>query len=331
MKRWTKQLLAIALAFCSIAFAQNVSAESINENKEEVATRISSLEKEMNQLLDEIDAANQEVSDLEKEIQSNTKDMDKTKSQIAAQEKVVAKRLENARTQLQALQTSEVNHNVISTLLEAKSISDFFQRVYSVTLLTDASQEHLMNAKEEQQKLEELKAHLDQTVTALASKKAEAKAKEADLSKKVGTLKEDLSENKSLLASLNQKEAAKAKSEKSQTASSSANTASESSSATSSSASGEWMNFQSTGYSTQEAGLSATTATGINLHNNPRVIAVDPSVIPLGSVVEVEGMGTYVAGDTGSAIHGHIIDIHFSNLGDAYAWGRRSVRIRIVG
>ena len=47
--------------------------------------------------------------------------------------------------------------------------------------------------------------------------------------------------------------------------------------------------------------------TGINLRANPnlKVIAVDPSVIPLGSKVWVEGYGYAVAGDTGGAIKGN--------------------------
>ncbi len=93
---------------------------------------------------------------------------------------------------------------------------------------------------------------------------------------------------------------------------------------------GSWMNFQSTGYSTQQPGLSTHTATGINLLVNPRVIAVDPSQIPLGSLVEVQGMGVYVAGDTGGAIKGRIIDVHFPTVGEALSWGRRSVNIRII-
>src|SRR5699024_9808658 len=94
--------------------------------------------------------------------------------------------------------------------------------------------------------------------------------------------------------------------------------------------SGSWMSIQSTGYSTQEPGLSTHTATGIDLRVNPRVIAVDPSVIPLGSLVEIQGLGIYVAGDTGGAINGRIIDIHFSTVSQAMSWGRRTVNVRII-
>ncbi|SDK00211.1 3D domain-containing protein [Alkalibacterium thalassium] len=94
--------------------------------------------------------------------------------------------------------------------------------------------------------------------------------------------------------------------------------------------SGRTLRVQATGYSTAQPNLSTHTATGIDLRINPRVIAVDPSVIPLGSMVEVEGMGVYIAGDTGGAIRGNIIDIHFQTVGEALSWGRRSVTIRVL-
>lgn len=106
--------------------------------------------------------------------------------------------------------------------------------------------------------------------------------------------------------------------------------AEESQQSSSNNQSGRTITVQATGYSTQQANLSSHTATGINLLQNPRVIAVDPSVIPLGSMVEVEGMGVYIAGDTGGAIRGKIIDIHFTTVNAALRWGRRTVNIRIL-
>lgn len=79
-------------------------------------------------------------------------------------------------------------------------------------------------------------------------------------------------------------------------------------------------------------GCSGITATGINLHANPgmKLIAVDPSVIPLGSKVYVEGYGYAIAGDTGSAIQGNRIDVFFSSLSEAYQWGRKQVKVTIL-
>ena len=59
--------------------------------------------------------------------------------------------------------------------------------------------------------------------------------------------------------------------------------------------------MSSTAYTAGCSGCSGVTATGINLKDNPhmKVIAVDPSLIPLGTRVYVEGYGEAVAGDTG--------------------------------
>lgn len=52
-----------------------------------------------------------------------------------------------------------------------------------------------------------------------------------------------------------------------------------------------------------------------------RTIAVDPSVIPLGSRVYIEGFGTYIAEDTGSAIKGNRIDVYRDDHEECYALG----------
>jgi uncharacterized protein YabE (DUF348 family) len=88
----------------------------------------------------------------------------------------------------------------------------------------------------------------------------------------------------------------------------------------------------STAYTANCNGCSGRTATGINLHQNPniKVIAVDPSVIPLGTKVYVEGYGYAVAADTGSAIKGNKIDVFFPTKSQAYRWGNRTVKIKIL-
>ncbi|BAQ11832.1 putative cell wall shaping enzyme yabe [Bacillus sp. OxB-1] len=79
-------------------------------------------------------------------------------------------------------------------------------------------------------------------------------------------------------------------------------------------------------------GCSGVTKTGINLKRNPdvKVIAVDPNVIKLGTKVWVEGYGYAIAGDTGSAIKGNKIDVFFPTKSQAYQWGRKSVKIKVL-
>lgn len=93
--------------------------------------------------------------------------------------------------------------------------------------------------------------------------------------------------------------------------------------------SGQTVTVQATAYSTNQPELSDTTATGINLNSNPNVIAVDPNFIPLGSTITIPGYGTYVAGDTGSAIKGNRIDIHMTNLNSALNFGRQTLNIQV--
>ncbi|UNP76985.1 3D domain-containing protein [Bacillus nitratireducens] len=79
-------------------------------------------------------------------------------------------------------------------------------------------------------------------------------------------------------------------------------------------------------------GETVKSKLGHNLTANPnmKLIAVDPAVIPLGSTVYVENYGTAIAGDTGSAIKGHIIDLLMPDSATANNWGRRSVKVTIL-
>jgi 3D (Asp-Asp-Asp) domain-containing protein len=95
---------------------------------------------------------------------------------------------------------------------------------------------------------------------------------------------------------------------------------------------GRTVTVEATGYiATCSEGCTGVTATGYNLAANPnaKVIAVDPNVIPLGTKVYVPGYGYAVAADTGGAINGHKIDVHFPSTHDAVQWGRRTINITV--
>ncbi|ASS74937.1 hypothetical protein CIG75_08040 [Tumebacillus algifaecis] len=59
-------------------------------------------------------------------------------------------------------------------------------------------------------------------------------------------------------------------------------------------------------------------------------IAVDPSVIPLGTKMYIEGYGYGVASDVGGAIKGNRIDLHFDTREQALQFGRRAVQVYIL-
>ena len=76
------------------------------------------------------------------------------------------------------------------------------------------------------------------------------------------------------------------------------------------------------------SGIRAVAGDGSR--ENPHIIAVDPQVIPLGSLVYIEGYGLARAEDTGGVIKGHIIDLLFDRHDDALRFGRKNLRIYIL-
>ncbi|WP_307337914.1 peptidoglycan-binding protein [Caldalkalibacillus uzonensis] len=95
---------------------------------------------------------------------------------------------------------------------------------------------------------------------------------------------------------------------------------------------GKTLTVESTAYTADCQGCSGITRMGINLnkYKDAKVIAVDPRVIPLGSVVEVEGYGRAIAADTGGAVKGELIDVFIPDEGEARQWGRQKVQVRII-
>lgn len=86
----------------------------------------------------------------------------------------------------------------------------------------------------------------------------------------------------------------------------------------------------SPGYGRTASGLKIVPGTGM------KVIAVDTSVVPLGTKVFVEGLngaGNYgyaVAADTGSAIKNNKIDLYMDTHEQALSWGVKYVNLYIL-
>jgi len=73
--------------------------------------------------------------------------------------------------------------------------------------------------------------------------------------------------------------------------------------------------------------LPGKTATGMPV--GPGVVAVDPSVIPLGGRMYIPGYGNGIAADVGSGIRGASIDLWYATFAQCAAWGRRTVTITV--
>lgn len=87
------------------------------------------------------------------------------------------------------------------------------------------------------------------------------------------------------------------------------------------------MRVYATHYDSRCPGCDEWTAIGMRAGKG--VIAVDPKVIKLRSKVYVPGYGLAVAGDTGGAIKGNIIDLGFDDARTA-GWSARFVDIYLL-
>lgn len=101
-----------------------------------------------------------------------------------------------------------------------------------------------------------------------------------------------------------------------------------------------WQTFEASAYTADcPEGCSGVTATGIDVtgtiyYAGKRIVAVDPTVIVLGSTVEIKQAdgATFkaVALDTGGAIKGAKIDVLVAREADAVQFGRQSVQVRVI-
>jgi uncharacterized protein YabE (DUF348 family) len=85
------------------------------------------------------------------------------------------------------------------------------------------------------------------------------------------------------------------------------------------------LDMIATAYTAGCYGCSGITAIGRPAGHG--IVAVDPSVIPLGTRLYIPGYGFAIAGDTGGAIRGNRIDLGFDSYSDAIRFGRREVTV----
>jgi 3D (Asp-Asp-Asp) domain-containing protein len=89
----------------------------------------------------------------------------------------------------------------------------------------------------------------------------------------------------------------------------------------------ELVDFHATAYC-----LKGRTASGVN--TRPGMIAADPSVLPLGTVVHLRAgryTGTYTVMDTGGRIKGRLVDVYVPTHREALEFGRQRVKIKVIG
>lgn len=337
--------------------------DDINAEEESAQKNQSELENTLNTQLAEVNKLNDEINKNETDIENQEEEIAKTADDIADKEEELADKFELAKEQARNVQLSQANQSAINMVLNAKSFSEAANLIVGLNTLFDASNDEIERVEEEAKALDELKGQQEEQKQVLAETKTSLADAKTDMNKKVQDTQELIDDNKAQLAQIYDRraaeenrlaEAVRTKSEETKTATGQTTPTSNKNSSkrsskkqtktstkqtskqktqskqSSQSSKGRQITVSATAYSTNEPGMGTYTATGINLKQNPYVIAVDPSVIPLGSMVEVPGYGIRIAGDTGGAIKGKKIDIHIANLSQTHGFGRRTLTVTVL-
>lgn len=336
----------------------------IQKQREQIKQNLSGAEKEVSAVMSEIDVLNDEISQVEKEILNNQaliretedkinqsiKDIEKLHQEINQLETDIEKRYEILDKRIASYQKNGGHINYLEVLFGAQNFSDFISRVTMVNTITKSDSELITQLEDDIKAVEEkkilalekldslndMKLEQEETLAKVQDqmkeneqRKASLQSKQTKLLKKIEKLK---SEDNSLSAmeSKVRKQIAQAEAAK-QVKLEHKNSHSTDSQGTVKSVEGKTIKVIATAYTANCKGCSGVTSTGIDLKSNPdtKVIAVDPTVIPLGSVVYVEGYGYAIAGDTGSAIKGNKIDVFVPTRAKALQWGIRRVNVTI--
>lgn len=346
------------------------SLNEIQQDRQSIKNQLTQKEKEIFNVLEEINTIHKEMTDMEKELDENNAKMVETEEKIVEYEEqfyalldeinelneVIDKRNDILKNRLAAYQENGGDISFLEVILNAKSFQEFISRVSSITAITKADRELIQQQTEDREQLEkhqnaiveklekqeQLMKQLEETKALIEEQKAALKKAEKSLKNKEAQLKKEkqkLAKEDQKLQQIEQsyRNQMKQREEQKNIASTSASTNTNAKNQSKQSSSkttevGKTYRMVATAYTPYCKGCSGFTSTGINLKNSKHqaIIAVDPKVIPLGTRVWVEGYGEAIAADTGGSIKGNKIDVLFKSQNQALQWGRRTVTVKVL-
>jgi cystine transport system substrate-binding protein len=361
MKRRLLGMVAIAVILCPLTRVGADTLSDLQAESDRVSQETANFEAQMADTLAQVNAVYANLEQVRTAYDQAQADVAETKEKIAKTRDQLAARKEAMDQQMRELQVASEDDSILNLILSAKDIPDIISRTMRLSQFRRMQVEKFQSVEDMAVKLEKLEASQVKKEEQLASDAAAYQAEADAFSGKLATLKTEIAANQAQLDQLASSKAAEEKrladeklaadkvaaeaAEKAREEALAEEAAKDSSkesakpstpaapSAPSTSGGGRTLTVTSTAYSSDGNDPLAPghiTATGIDLWVNPMVIAVDPSVIPLGSIVEVPGYGVAIAGDTGGAIKGNKIDVHFPTTAQCIQWGRRTVTIKIL-
>lgn len=323
------------------------------QEKQAVSSQIDSIQQELQSLNTYISQNQQAMADTEKRMDATNQLIEEKKAEIVTLEDKILTRKQVMKKRLVALQHDNNLTLAIKVFLDAKSLNDFIQRASAVSALFNADKNIIGAQQEDLKHIENDKKEIDQQQQSLADEQKNLAQQQADLNQNLQKRQDTLTAMQAKYSQIDQQmalaeqekagieaqiQAAQEKIRLEQeaarqraAAAAAATSAPVQASAPAQAASnGTEIYVTATAYSPEESG--SVTKLGYNIQANPnmKLIAVDPSVIPLGKKVWVEGYGVAIAGDTGGAIVGHKIDVLMPTRAASLSWGRKTVKVVIL-
>ena len=351
---------AVLLVLISILFNLQAAAvvglcdsvADIQAKQESVKKQLDQNSNELSGKMDEINQVYQKLSDLEGKKKETEQRITQTQTKLQQAQQEKKNRVRDAKERLCELQKRQGTNTSLSILEKSTSLTQWLRSMIALQRLQSVYNDSLAAVKQSIVDISQAKEQLQGYQSNLASQERQVNDQKAVLDSQMSDLKKKIADGQSEMKQLAdreqqakameeaQKKAAEEEAQKQQQASNqkqqvqqtSTKTVDNSEAATSADnvSGSKTLTRSATAYSTEANGMGTYSATGINLKQHPSCVAVDPSVIPLGSIIWVSGYGVSVAGDTGTAIKGNVIDLHFSTVAQSMAWGRRTVTVKIL-
>ena len=351
---------AVLLVLISILFNLRAAAVAglcdsvadIQAKQESVKKQLDQNSNELSGKMDEINQVYQKLSDLEGKKKETEQRITQTQTKLQQAQQEKKNRVRDAKERLCELQKRQGTNTSLSILEKSTSLTQWLRSMIALQRLQSVYNDSLAAVKQSIVDISQAKEQLQGYQSDLASQERQVNDQKAVLDSQMSDLKKKIADGQSEMKQLAdreqqakameeaQKKAAEEEAQKQQQASNqkqqvqqtSTKTVDNSEAATSADnvSGSKTLTMSATAYSTEANGMGTYSATGINLKQHPSCVAVDPSVIPLGSIIWVSGYGVSVAGDTGTAIKGNVIDLHFSTVAQSMAWGRRTVTVKIL-
>lgn len=353
---------AVLLVLISILFNLQAAAvvglcdsvADIQAKQESVKKQLDQNSNELTGKMDEINQVYQKLSDLEGKKKETEQRITQTQTKLQQAQQEKKNRVRDAKERLCELQKRQGTNTSLSILEKSTSLTQWLRSMIALQRLQSVYNDSLAAVKQSIVDISQAKEQLQGYQSNLASQERQVNDQKAVLDSQMSDLKKKIADGQSEMKQLADREQqAKAmeeaqkkameeaqrkaaeeaqKQKQQQVQQTSTKTVDNSEAATSADnvSGSKTLTMSATAYSTEANGMGTYSATGINLKQHPSCVAVDPSVIPLGSIIWVSGYGVSVAGDTGTAIKGNVIDLHFSTVAQSMAWGRRTVTVKIL-